>query len=31
MQEYLRAHWVEIAGALLSVVYLVLSIREKAG
>lgn len=31
MLEYLRANWVEITGAILSVVYLILSIREKAG
>ena len=31
MTEYLMANWVEITGAVLSVVYLILSIREKAG
>ena len=31
MPEYLKDHWVEIAGAVLSLIYLYLSIKEKAG
>jgi len=31
MLEYLKTNWVEITGAILSLIYLWLSIREKAG
>ena len=30
MVEYLKANWVEIAGAVISLIYLILSIREKS-